>query len=99
MYKEVRDELKKRLEGNDNDIDLKIAAHILAQRWIMHHGLLMWRLDIEVFEKMKQPCLLDSMTGRFLGNPTNPVDTFIQEWSKWWGEAISMTMEELEFCN
>ena len=32
VYKEVRNELKKRLEEKDNDIDLKIAAHILGQR-------------------------------------------------------------------
>ena len=90
VYKEVRTELERCLEEKDNEIDTKLVAHILGQRWIMHDGILMWMLDIDVFEKMGEPCLLDPVTGRFRGTPKGAVEEEIQEgwkyvvgWRSW----------------
>jgi len=98
VYTEMRIELERCLEEKDNEIDTKLAAHILGQRWIMHEGLLMWMFDIDIFERMEQPCLLDSATGRFRGTPKGRVEEEIQVWSMLWGDGVGMTMEDLKCC-
>ena len=98
VYKEVWTEMESCLEEKDNEIDTKLDAHILGQRWIMHEGFLMWMFDTDVFEKMKQPCLLDPATGRFRGIPQGAVEEEIQGWNMLWGDGVGMTMEDLEDC-
>ncbi len=59
----------------------------------------MWTFDMDIFEKMGQPCLLDLSTGRFREPPKDAVEELLDELNRVWGDGVGMTMDALESYN